>query len=171
MSLPISIQVCIVTKYGLILMIGTVEGHTKNLLRLSAQIVSAHVSKSAVSPAALPGLIQGVYNALANVDQPAAVQPGQRKPAVPINRSVFPDHIVCLEDGAKLKMLTRYLKNRFDLTPEQYRERWGLPRNYPMTAPNDTERLSRQTKQSHLGRKLQPQPVTRASKRRSAAKV
>lgn len=128
-----------------------------DLLRLLAQIVSAHVSKNAVAPEALPGLIRSVHAALAGVDQPPAPEPERPQPAVPIKRSVFPDHIVCLEDGAKMKMLKRYLKVRFNLTPEQYRERWGLPRDYPMVAPNYAERRSTLAKQIGLGRKPEPE--------------
>jgi predicted transcriptional regulator len=147
------------------------------LLRLSAQIVSAHVTKNAVSPDALPALIRSVYEALAAVDQPAASAPELPHPAVPIKRSVFPDYIVCLEDGAKMKMLKRYLKVRFNLTPEQYRERWGLPRDYPMVAPNYAERRSSLAKQFGLGRKAEPEPepepepVAPPKKRGRAAKA
>ena len=126
------------------------------LLRLSAQIVSAHVAKNAVSPEALPELIRSVHAALVGVGQPVALEPERPQPAVPIKRSVFADHLVCLEDGAKMKMLKRYLKVHFDLTPEQYRERWGLPRDYPMVAPDYAERRSALAKQSGLGRKAQP---------------
>jgi len=138
----------------------TVPFPTSDLLRLSAQIVSAHVVKNAVSPDALPGLIRSVYEALAGVEQPVASVPELPQPAVPIKRSVFPDYIVCLEDGAKMKMLKRYLKVRFNLTPEQYRERWGLSRDYPMVAPNYAERRSSLAKQFGLGRKPKPEPAS-----------
>src|ERR1700743_910984 len=97
-----------------------------DVLGLTAQIVSAHVSNNAVNVDALPALIQGVYRTLSNVGcGPAA--PDRPQPAVPVKRSVFPDHIVCLEDGKKLKMLKRHLKTAYNMTPEQYRDRWGLP--------------------------------------------
>ena len=141
------------------------------LLRLSAQIVSAHVAKNAVSPEALPALIRSVHAALAGVEQPVVSEPERPQPAVPIKRSVFPDYIVCLEDGAKMKMLKRYLKVRFDLTPEAYRERWGLPRDYPMVAPSYAERRSTLAKSIGLGRKREPEPVPAAKKRGRPAKV
>src|SRR5579871_4347171 len=106
-----------------------------DVLGLTAQIVSAHVSNNSVTPDALPGLIQDVYRTLAGVGrEPAA--PERPQPAVPVKKSVFPDHIICLEDGKKLKMLKRHLKTAYNMTPEQYRERWGLPPDYPMVAPS-----------------------------------
>ncbi len=141
------------------------------LLRLSAEIVSAHVAKNAVAPDALPALIRSVHAALAGVDQPAvAALPDKPQPAVPIKRSVFPDYLVCLEDGAKVKMLKRYLKVRFDLTPEGYRERWSLPRDYPMVAPSYAARRSTIAKQLGLGRKprfaVEPEPAPPPAKKR-----
>jgi predicted transcriptional regulator len=147
------------------------QSSVADLLRLSAQIVSAHVVKNAVSPDALPGLIRDVYAALASVEQPAAIPMEAPQPAVPIKRSVFPDYIVCLEDGAKMKMLKRYLKVRFNMTPEQYRERWNLPRDYPMVAPNYAERRSTLAKEFGLGRKAEVEPAAPAKKRGRAAKA
>jgi predicted transcriptional regulator len=120
----------------------------------AAQIVSAHVSHNAVSPAALPGGIQAVYAALSGLGvEKAAPSNGRRPaPAVPPKKSVFPDYIVCLEDGKKLKMLKRHLKTAYGMTPEQYRERWGLPPTYPMTAPNYTAQRSALAKSFGLGR-------------------
>ena len=149
----------------------TVQSPVSDLLRLSAQIVSAHVVKNAVAPEALPALIRGVYAALAGVEQPVAVEPELPQPAVPIKRSVFPDYIVCLEDGAKMKMLKRYLKVRFNLTPEQYRERWSLPRDYPMVAPNYAERRSVLAKEFGLGRKAELEAAAAPKKRGRAAKA
>ena len=149
----------------------TVQLPVSDLLRLSAQIVSAHVIKNAVAPEALPGLIRGVYAALASVEQPVVSEPEPLQPAVPIKRSVFPDYIVCLEDGAKMKMLKRYLKVRFNLTPEQYRERWSLPRDYPMVAPNYAERRSALAKEFGLGRKAELEAVAAPKKRVRAAKA
>lgn len=149
----------------------TVQSPSSDLLRLSAQIVSAHVVKNAVAPEALPALIRGVYAALASVEQPVVSEPEPLQPAVPIKRSVFPDYIVCLEDGAKMKMLKRYLKVRFNLTPEQYRERWGLPRDYPMVAPNYAERRSALAKEFGLGRKAELEAIAAPKKRVRAAKA
>ena len=126
-----------------------------DLLRLSAQIVSASIAKNAVPPDALPELIRSVHAALVGVGQPVATEPERPQPAVPIKRSVFADHVVCLEDGAKMTMLKRYLRVRFNLTPEQYRERWGLPRDYPMVAPDYAKRRSALAIQTGLGRKPQ----------------
>ncbi|MBV9812152.1 MAG: MucR family transcriptional regulator, partial [Acetobacteraceae bacterium] len=123
------------------------------ILNLTARIVSAHVGHNAVTPDALPSLIQSVYRTLATVDAP--VQVDKPQPAVPVRRSVFPDYIVCLEDGKKLKMLKRHLMTAYNMTPEQYRERWGLPHDYPMVAPSYAERRSTLAKQIGLGRKPQ----------------
>jgi predicted transcriptional regulator len=123
-----------------------------DVLGLTAQIVSAHVSNNAVSPDALPSLIQQVYKTLAGASKEPA-QPERPQPAVPIKKSVFHDHIVCLEDGKKLKMLKRHLKASYSLTPEQYRERWGLGRDYPMVAPDYAKRRSTLAKQIGLGRR------------------
>jgi predicted transcriptional regulator len=123
---------------------------TPNVLGLTAQIVSAHVSNNPVSPDILPTLIQDVYRTLANVGREPP-QPDKPQPAVPVKKSVFPDHIVCLEDGKQLKMLKRHLKTSYNMTPEQYRERWGLPPDYPMVAPNYARARSDLAKQMGLG--------------------
>ena len=123
-----------------------------DVLRLTAKIISAHVGNNQVTVAALPALIQSVHRSLAAAGT-AEPAPAALMPAVPIRRSVFPNHIVCLEDGAKLKMLKRYLQVRYGMTPQQYRERWGLPVDYPMVAPNYTSHRSSLAKQAGLGRK------------------
>ncbi|HET6183773.1 MAG TPA: MucR family transcriptional regulator [Acetobacteraceae bacterium] len=122
------------------------------VLGLTAQIVSAHVSNNPVPSEALPALIQEVYRTLAGVGR-AAVEPDRPQPAVPVRKSVFPDHIICLEDGKKLKMLRRHLKTAYNMTPEQYRERWGLPADYPMVAPNYAKHRSSLAKRIGLGTK------------------
>ena len=123
-----------------------------SVLGLTAQIVSAHVSNNSVSPDALPALIQEVYKTLAGVGkEPAA--PEKPQPAVPVKKSLLPDHIICLEDGKKLKMLKRHLKTSYNLTPEQYRERWGLAPDYPMVAPNYAMHRSSLAKKIGLGTK------------------
>ena len=126
-------------------------------LELAAQIVSAHVSNNTVEAAALPALIQEVYRALNSLKGgiSEAVTPEKPVPAVPIKKSVYPDYIVCLEDGKKLKMLKRHLQSSYNMTPEQYRERWGLPRDYPMVAPSYAERRSDLAKEIGLGRKAE----------------
>jgi predicted transcriptional regulator len=125
---------------------------TPDVLGLTAQIVSAHVSNNSVTPDALPSLIQDVYRTLAGVGKETP-QPDKPQPAVPVKKSVFPDHIVCLEDGKKLKMLKRHLKTAYNMTPEQYRERWGLPPDYPMVAPNYARHRSSLAKKIGLGTK------------------
>ncbi len=123
-----------------------------DVLGLTAQIVSAHVSNNSVTPDALAALIQDVYRTLSGVGkEPAA--PDKPQPAVPVKKSVFPDHIVCLEDGKKLKMLKRHLKTAYNMTPEQYRERWGLAPDYPMVAPNYARHRSSLAKKIGLGTK------------------
>ena len=125
-----------------------------DVLRLTAEIVSAHVGKYQVTVDTLSELIQSVHRSLAmagTVEQASA--PAALTPAVPIRKSVFPDHIVCLEDGKKLKMLKRHLRVRYGMTPRQYRAKWGLPADYPMVSPNYTIHRSSLAKQSGLGRK------------------
>jgi predicted transcriptional regulator len=123
-----------------------------NILGLTAQIVSAHVANNAVPTDSLPGLIQDVYKTLASVG--AEAPPAERQaPAVPVKKSVFPDYLVCLEDGKKLKMLKRHLKTAYNMSPEQYRERWDLDPNYPMVAPNYAKHRSSLAKQIGLGTK------------------
>ena len=130
------------------------DNNTSNeLLALTTEIVSSHVANNAVSLADLPQLIQNVYATLAGIDgAPAAA--GQRpQPAVAIKKSITPDYIICLEDGRKLKMLKRHLKTAYNLTPETYRERWQLPPDYPMVAPNYAKQRSSLAKKIGLGTK------------------
>jgi predicted transcriptional regulator len=132
----------------------TAELSTSDVLRLSADIVSAYVSRNPVGVGAVPEMLTQVFGALSGLGQPVApVAPPQRqKPAVPIAKSVQHDHIVCLEDGKQLKMLKRYLRSRFDMSPEDYRRKWGLPAEYPMVAPAYAERRSAFAKEIGLGR-------------------
>jgi predicted transcriptional regulator len=123
-----------------------------NVLGLTAQIVSAHVSNNSVAPDALPSLIQEVYKTLSGVGK-EATPPERPQPVVPVKKSVFADHIVCLEDGKKLKMLKRHLKTSYNMTPEQYRERWGLAPDYPMVAPAYAKHRSSLAKKIGLGTK------------------
>lgn len=123
-----------------------------DVLGLTAQIVSAHVSNNAVTADSLPALISEVYKTLASVgkEEPA---PDKPQPAVPVKKSVMPDYIICLEDGKKLKMLKRHLKTAYNMSPEQYRDRWGLPPDYPMVAPNYASHRSSLAKKIGLGTK------------------
>ena len=121
-----------------------------DLLGLTAGIVAAQVSNNTLSPAEVLTLIQQVYKTLTEVGQePSSV--ARPEPAVPITKSVFPDHIVCLEDGRELKMLKRHLMSAYNLTPQQYRQRWGLPATYPMVAPNYARQRSSLAKKIGLG--------------------
>jgi predicted transcriptional regulator len=136
-----------------------------DVLGLTVQIVSAHVSHNSMTPEGLAPLIQDVYRTLSGVGKQSA-QPVRPEPAVPVKKSVFADHIVCLEDGKKLKMLKRHLKTSFNLTPEQYRQRWELPPNYPMVAPNYARQRSNLAKKIGLGTKPhggRKQPARHAS--------
>ena len=123
-----------------------------DILGLTAQIVSAHIGHNAISADALPALIQSVFHTLATAAE-VEPQPDAQTPAVPIKKSVFSDYIVCLEDGKKLKMLKRHLSNRFGLSPDQYRQKWGLPDTYPMVAPSYASHRSTLAKSYGLGRK------------------
>ncbi|MGI4978418.1 MAG: MucR family transcriptional regulator [Janthinobacterium lividum] len=126
-----------------------------SILGLAARIVSSHVANNAVQAADLPELIQTVHRALLTLGA-APVAEDKPEPAVPVRKSVFPDYIVCLEDGKKLKMLKRHLQTSYGLTPDAYRARWGLPTNYPMVAPSYAERRSALAKSIGLGRKPGP---------------
>jgi predicted transcriptional regulator len=123
-----------------------------DVLGLTVQIVSAHVANNVVPNDELAGLIQLVYRTLSGVGRaaPLAEKPA---PAVPVRKSVFHDHIICLEDGKKLKMLKRHLQTAYGITPEQYRERWGLPNDYPMVAPAYASHRSSLAKKIGLGTK------------------
>lgn len=120
---------------------------------LTVDIVQAFVSKNTISASDLPGVISQVHAALANLDKAMPEPEIRPEPAVSIRASVKHDHIVCLEDGKKLKMLKRHLMTRYGMTPEQYRARWGLPASYPMVAPAYAERRRDLAIQIGLGRK------------------
>ena len=127
------------------------------LLGLTAQIVAAHISHNKVAADALPEMIQSVYHSLASAGTPGSTPAAVLVPAVPVKKSVFPDFLICLEDGKRLKMLKRYLKTRFGMTPADYREKWSLPPDYPMVAPNYARTRSRLALSAGLGRKPSPQ--------------
>lgn len=123
----------------------------KDLLSLTTRIVAAHVGKNPMPVGDLPKIIDEVYRSLSGLGIGQAAAAKRPVPAVPVKRSVAPDYVVCLEDGRKLKMLKRHLKSAYGLTLEQYRERWGLPPDYPMVAPNYAKQRSRLAKESGLG--------------------
>ena len=130
---------------------------------LTGQIAAAYMAVNKVSTANIPDLIGTIYRALVETASQgtAAAMP---EPAVPVDKSVFPDYVVCLEDGKKLKMLKRHLMNAFNMTPAEYRERWRLPADYPMVAPNYAKRRSAIAKEFGLG-------TRRSRRRKSGAKA
>jgi predicted transcriptional regulator len=130
-----------------------VTGREQDILRLSADVVSAYLAQNAMNPQGIPELIRTVHDTLATLNRPQELKPVEKqKPAVPISRSVQDDFIVCLEDGKQLKMLKRYLRSKYDLSPEDYRRKWGLPAEYPMVAPAYAARRSAFAKKIGLGK-------------------
>jgi predicted transcriptional regulator len=127
------------------------QAKSNELLALTTNIVAAHVANNSVALSDLPRLIREVHETLANVGGGSQREPERPNPAVPIRKSVMPDYIVCLEDGKKLKMLKRHLKTAYNMTPEEYRDRWGLAADYPMVAPNYAKQRSKLAKQIGLG--------------------
>ncbi len=127
------------------------QAKPSELLALTSNIVAAHVSHNAVNVTDLPRLIRDVHDTLSAVGSGAGRESERPTPAVPIKKSVTPDFIVCLEDGKKLKMLKRHLKTAYNMSPEEYRARWGLSADYPMVAPNYAKQRSRLAKQIGLG--------------------
>ncbi len=141
-----------------------------DLMGLTAEIVAAHVSNNPVPLGDLPSLIQEVYRTLASVGQPVVPPAPERpQPAVPIKKSITPEYLICLEDGKKLKMLKRHLQTSYGLSPDQYRERWGLNQDYPMVAPNYAKHRSSLAKKIGLGTKPRGRPP--GSRRRDAMPV
>jgi len=119
---------------------------------MTADIVSAYVSNNAIATADIPNLIQSVFRALAGVSTTAeAVEATPREPAVPVRRSITPDFLICLEDGRKFKSLKRHLRTKYNMSPEDYRAKWNLPKDYPMVAPNYARARSELAKQMGLG--------------------
>ena len=124
-----------------------------DILKLATEIVAAYVSNNPIPASELPAMIKSVHSTLGGLGGVAQseIQTSQ-KPAVPVKRSVNPDYIICLEDGKKLKMLKRYLRSNYNMTPEEYRAKWGLPADYPMVAPNYAAQRSEFAKKIGLGR-------------------
>ena len=129
------------------------QPRSSELMALTTDIVASHVSNNTVAITDLPSLIQQVYAALSGLGNAPAAAATRPPPAVPIKKSVMPEYIVCLEDGKKLKMLKRHLKTRYNMSPEEYRERWGLPSDYPMVAPAYAQQRSDLAKKIGLGTK------------------
>ena len=142
------------------------ENARTRVLALAARIVSAHVAHNAVRCHELPSLIQAVCRTLTEVSASSVglAKYGNRRPAVPINRSVFADYIICLENGRRLRTLRRHLMSAYGLTPEAYRRRWGLPHDYPMVAPGYAKVRSGVAKSTGLGRTSRPRPKPRTTR-------
>ena len=139
------------------------ETDAQDLHSLTAEIVASFVGNNSVAVGDLPAVIASVFGGLRSAVQPAAAPPAEAPlPAVPVKKSIGTDYLICLEDGRKVKILKRYLAHRYNLTPEQYRQRWGLPTSYPMVAPAYAERRSELARQFGLGRKpaaVVPEPA------------
>lgn len=141
-------------------------------LHLATDIVAAFVSNNSISSDKLPGLLQEIHDAVRALAKGGTASAGNQEPAVPVKKSITPDYIICLEDGKKLKMLKRYLRTQYDLSPEDYRRKWGLPADYPMVAPNYAKRRSEFAKEIGLGtartgsgRKAAPAKKKKAAKK------
>ena len=134
----------------------------QELLSLTTEVVAAFVGNHTVGAGDIPGLISGIYQALSTAGQAEEKPAAAPVPAVSIKKSVTPDFLVCLEDGRKLTMLKRHLATRYNLTPDEYRRRWGLPKDYPMVAPAYAAMRSELAKQTGLGRKVAPSPPEEA---------
>lgn len=132
------------------------HNHSAGLAELTADIVSAYVSNSPIPVTGLPDLIASVHASLSGIGQPAAQPAAELVPAVHPKKSVFPDYIVCLEDGKRFKSLRRHLNVDFGLSPDEYRTKWNLPHDYPMTAPNYSATRSALAKAAGLGVKAAP---------------
>ncbi len=126
--------------------------HKSDLVEMTAEIVAAYVSANQVTPQDLPGLIRTVHSALGGLGAitPNALDAAQ-EPAISVKKSVTPDYIICLEDGKKFKSLKRHLRTRYNMSPEEYRAKWGLPHDYPMVAPNYAKERSNLAKRMGLG--------------------
>lgn len=134
-----------------------------DILRHACSIVVAYLAKNHIAQSELPGMIRSVHGALGTLSSGAVSDVGTNlKPAVPVKKSITPDYIVCLEDGKKLKMLKRYLRGKYKLSPDDYRAKWGLPADYPMVAPNYAALRSQFAKDNGLGRR----PARAKTKRR-----
>jgi predicted transcriptional regulator len=143
------------------------EQSSGHLLRLTATIVTAHVGNNKVDSALLSPMIESIYRSLSTAGDVEIAPSIAPIPAVPVKKSVFPDYLVCLEDGKRLKMLKRHLQTSYGLTPDAYRTKWGLPRDYPMVAPSYAATRSGLAKKIGLGRKRIAEPdVTKVPARR-----
>lgn len=141
----------------------THPSRTDEILKLASDIVAAYVSNNPVPVADLPGMIKSVHTTLGGLTGATSSDTAiAQKPAIPVKKSITPEYIICLEDGKKLKMLKRYLRSRYSLSPDEYRTKWGLPADYPMVAPNYAAQRSEFAKKIGLGRSA---PVTKGRRR------
>ncbi|KCZ46788.1 MucR family transcriptional regulator [Hyphomonas pacifica] len=122
------------------------------LIELATEIVAAYVGNNTVKSDELPGLIRNVHASLASLNGQPEPEKEAPKPAVPVRKSIGEDFLICLEDGKKFKSLKRHLRSKYDMTPEEYREKWGLPADYPMVAPGYSKQRSKLAKQMGLGK-------------------
>ena len=145
--------------------------HVGETLNLTTDIVAAYVSNNSINAEKIPALIQEIHDTVKALAAGAAANAGNQAPAVSIKKSITPDYIICLEDGKKLKMLKRYIRTQYGLTPEDYRRKWGLPADYPMVAPNYAKRRSQFAKDIGLGRAtLKRTPTKAAPAKKKASK-
>jgi len=145
------------------------QNRRSELLTMTAEVVSAYASNNLLAPTQLSDVISTVFTTFAGLEKAGGVEKVEAlKPAVPIRKSVTPDYIVCLEDGKKLKMLKRHLRSTYNMTPDEYRAKWGLPPDYPMVAPNYAEQRSAFAKKIGLGRKT-GQKTTRRPRRQKSS--
>jgi predicted transcriptional regulator len=131
------------------------QGPGKDLMEQVTQVITAYLSHNTVPPAEVRGVVRDIFEQYAEMANPKPAQEVETTrpvPAVPVRRSITPDYLICLEDGSKRAALTRYLRSRYDMTPDEYRRKWGLPADYPMTAPNVQARNSARAKQHGFGR-------------------
>ncbi len=144
-----------------------------NLIELTADIVSAYVGNNSVSAAELPALIKSTYGALTGAETPPVEPVEAKAPAVPIKKSLGEDYLICLEDGRKFKSLKRHLRTKYDMSPDEYRAKWGLPKTYPMVAPSYAAARSNLAKQMGLGQggRQAAKPVAAKAKRVVKAKA
>lgn len=129
------------------------QSEREELLRMTADITAAYVSNNQIENSELIEVIKSIYGSLSSLDMDTESEQAELKPAVPIKRSIQNDYLICLEDGKQLKMLKRYLRSNYDMTPEEYRAKWNLPPDYPMVAPAYAKRRSQFAKEFGLGRK------------------
>jgi predicted transcriptional regulator len=149
------------------------DNEKSGLIELTADIASAYVSNNSVAAADLPSIIQSIFKALTVVDGPVEVPEAPKTPAVPIKKSMTDDFLICLEDGRKFKSLKRHLRTKYNMSPEEYRAKWGLPKSYPMVAPAYAAARSQLAKQMGLGQGGRPpaKAVAVAKPRGRAKKV